>query len=91
MSKLTDEIKPAKRLSSEDWQIVRCAVLDRDNYRCKKCGRPGREVDHIKPKKLGGTDDLSNLQTLCSNCHTKKTKKDVETIRRMRIVEAYGG
>jgi 5-methylcytosine-specific restriction endonuclease McrA len=31
------------------------------------------EADHIVPFALGGTDDLSNLVTLCVRCHRKKT------------------
>ncbi len=34
------------------------------------------EVDHIKPKSLGGTNDLSNLQLLHRHCHDSKTAKD---------------
>ena len=31
------------------------------------------DVDHIKPKRDGGTDDMDNLQSLCKRCHSKKT------------------
>jgi 5-methylcytosine-specific restriction protein A len=30
-------------------------------------------TDHIVPKTQGGTDDASNLQTLCERCHNVKT------------------
>ena len=32
-------------------------------------------VDHIVPRRRGGTDDESNLQALCSRCHSTKTAK----------------
>jgi len=32
-------------------------------------------VDHIFPRKRGGTDDVSNLQALCYRCHSTKTAK----------------
>jgi phage terminase large subunit-like protein len=32
-------------------------------------------VDHIVERRDGGTDDESNLQTLCSSCHSRKTLK----------------
>ena len=36
------------------------------------------EADHKLPKHRGGTNDLSNLQTLCLPCHAEKTRtKDI--------------
>lgn len=35
------------------------------------------EVDHIVPIALGGAEyDLNNMQTLCEECHKKKTAKE---------------
>jgi 5-methylcytosine-specific restriction protein A len=31
------------------------------------------DVDHIIPKREGGTDHPANLQSLCHSCHSKKT------------------
>jgi 5-methylcytosine-specific restriction endonuclease McrA len=31
------------------------------------------EVDHIKPKAQGGTDESENVQGLCHQCHSIKT------------------
>ena len=60
------------------WQKLRIVVLRRDNYLCQLCLvrdrlEVAREVDHIKPKAQGGTDELSNLQSLCHKCHKEKT------------------
>ncbi len=33
-------------------------------------------VDHIVPKRQGGTDDWNNLQGLCWKCHQTKTARD---------------
>ncbi len=45
-------------------------------YRCVKCGKwfPKEkiEVDHRIPKKLGGTDNLDNLQPMCRSCNRRK-------------------
>jgi 5-methylcytosine-specific restriction protein A len=34
------------------------------------------DVDHIIPKRDGGTDDESNLQALCKPCHSRKTANE---------------
>jgi hypothetical protein len=56
---------------------IRVQVLARDNYRCRMCGRSSREValevDHIIPVASGGTDELSNLATLCRDCNAGKS------------------
>lgn len=48
-------------------------VLDRDNYRCqnKKCNSKCKklEVHHIVFRRNKGSDEASNLITLCKNCH----------------------
>ncbi len=55
---------------------VRRYVFLRDNYQCKSCGKTANEteltIDHIIPLSKGGSNDISNLQTLCSECNQKK-------------------
>ena len=59
------------------WDRFRLRVLDRDVWRCQKCGKPGREVDHIKPLQFGGAMfDPANCQTLCRGCHIVKTRAE---------------
>lgn len=60
------------------WQKLRKRILQRDHYLCVICKSKDRlaeatDVDHIKAKAFGGTDDESNLQSLCSACHKEKT------------------
>jgi len=38
-------------------------------------------VDHIKPKFMGGTDALLNLQCICRQCHTEKTQGEARHAR----------
>ena len=54
---------------------MRLQALDRDGWRCTKCGKRGRlEVDHKTRMGDGGAAyDLGNLQTLCRPCHFAKT------------------
>lgn len=48
-------------------------VLQRDGYCCRQCGvacrREDADVHHLMPRSLGGTDDPTNLVTLCDGCH----------------------
>ena len=59
------------------WAAVRRTVLERDDWRCVRCGRAGRlECDHVEPlKREPGQDpyDINGLQTLCGSCHIAKT------------------
>lgn len=63
------------------WESTRRAVFLRDLYTCQDCwllvGREPRDChcDHIVPKDKGGTDEIGNLQTLCVQCHTRKTSR----------------
>ena len=53
---------------------MRFAIYQRDNNRCRKCGRRtgDLEIDHIIPISKGGKSEYSNLQTLCHRCNVKK-------------------
>ena len=57
-------------------QSVRKYVLQRDNYQCQSCGKNKTEarlnIDHIIPLATGGSNDISNLQVLCSLCNQQK-------------------
>jgi HNH endonuclease len=63
------------------WRKIRAVVLVRDNYLCQECLKQGlfvtaTTVDHITPKAHGGSDDLTNLQSLCDSCHKFKTARE---------------
>lgn len=59
-------------------QKIRLRIRERDGYKCRHCSRAVRigEVDHIVPIEKGGSEDDSNLQLLCKECHRKKTARD---------------
>ena len=66
MSKLTN------KGSSSAWRKIRQTVINRDGC-CQMCGTEERlSVDHIVPRHLGGDDNLTNLQVLCSSCNSSK-------------------
>ncbi len=55
---------------------VRQYVLERDRQQCQSCHKTAQQsvlqIDHIIPLAKGGTNDLSNLQTLCQRCNSSK-------------------
>ena len=59
------------------WRRLREQILLRDLYTCQHCRKvfdPKDLVcDHVVNSAQGGTDDPTNLQTLCNPCHDKKT------------------
>lgn len=65
---------------SKRWQAVRDAVYARDGATCQVCGNVldnRKIIDHIIPRRLCTKEqalDSSNLWTLCSKCHYRKTK-----------------
>jgi HNH endonuclease len=52
---------------------VRARVMARDGFRCLECGAvEDLTVDHIIPVAHGGTNEMSNLRTLCRHCNSRK-------------------
>lgn len=55
---------------------LRRQVFKKDKWKCKFCGSAEfLSVDHINPVVAGGSDCISNLQTLCRSCNSKKGAK----------------
>ncbi|MEU6725558.1 HNH endonuclease [Nonomuraea wenchangensis] len=56
---------------------LRHEIFRRDNFTCQSCGAKAPDVklqpDHVIPVTLGGTDEPSNLQTLCEDCNAGKS------------------
>ncbi len=59
-----------------NWDSRRKQVYKRDNHTCQNCGAQGGtggnaelHAHHIVPKSKGGTHKLSNLKTVCKDCH----------------------
>lgn len=76
----TSQTKEVKHYQTRDWRARRTRILLRDAMRCRECRRAvsGREahVDHLVPLEEGGTDSYDNLQTLCDQCHGRKTRAE---------------
>ena len=70
------------------WTRLREYIFKRDNFLCQICLQIGRLTyvelhgvragvcDHRVPLAQGGTDDESNLQTICKCCDKEKTANE---------------
>ena len=79
MAMTRDYHRHSKRVTStRRWQLLRLAVLERDEWACVDCGQTrGRlEIDHVQPVRARPdlAFDPANCATRCSSCHTKKTR-----------------
>ena len=51
-------------------KTVKCAVFERDGYRCIICGSPqGQPNAHYIARSQGGLGIEQNIVTLCATCH----------------------
>jgi ATP-dependent DNA helicase RecQ len=77
---------------SADWANIREAVLRRDGYKCRECGKPCRsaeaDVHHLLSRSAGGPDEPSNLVTLCDGCHAAHHPKLAGRLAR-RVMEKW--
>jgi len=67
---------------------LRLACLMRDGYRCQQCGKAGvrLEAHHLIFREHGGKDTLSNLLTLCEQCHHRLHEGKI----RLKVVGVSG-
>ena len=72
------QARRALATNSAAWRRLRAAVLDAEPL-CRECAKAGRTtaascVDHIDGD--SHNNDTSNLQPLCSPCHSRKTARE---------------
>jgi hypothetical protein len=52
---------------------VAARIFERDHHRCVHCGSGDTlTIDHVIPRSRGGTNEESNLRTLCQPCNSQK-------------------
>ena len=60
----------------QQFKVYKRVMFDMQEGKCNGCQRPfyfrNMTIDHIHPRSKGGTDDLDNLQLLCSTCNSTK-------------------
>ena len=58
-------------------KTLRFAVLARDDFKCRYCGRAAPSVelhiDHVVPRARGGRDEEGNLVAACADCNHGKS------------------
>lgn len=73
------------------WDQTREKVFRRDKNKCVMCGSSHNlTVDHIKELSLGGSNSLSNLRTLCADCHEERHHRKFLRGRRFDADNNYG-
>jgi group II intron reverse transcriptase/maturase len=67
---------------------LRLRCLQRDKGVCQICQRPKTNIEahHIIPLSKGGEDDLSNLITLCKDCHRKQSWQEIRRLMESRVL-----
>jgi len=64
----------SERGYDQKWRRIRAAYL-KAHPLCSypRCTEPATDVDHVKPRAQGGSDEWANLQGLCHPHHSLKT------------------
>ncbi|WP_424098878.1 RNA-guided endonuclease IscB [Moorena producens] len=59
---------------------IREYLLEKWNRKCAYCGTTNvqLEIEHIKPKSLGGSDRVSNLAIACRDCNQAKGNQEIK-------------
>ena len=60
--------------NGKQWDRQRKECSARDNWTCRICGTQSKRLHahHIIPWLLSKDDDLENLVTICTSCHSRK-------------------
>jgi len=70
---MADSVSPKRpriRLAPELYATLRTEILERDGWRCQTCGcLTNLDVHHMRPRSALGDDAVTNLITLCRDCH----------------------
>jgi 5-methylcytosine-specific restriction endonuclease McrA len=75
--------KGTTRLSGRELENLRLSCLQRDKGKCQECGAKVSDqlpawhplkyhMAHIRSRGAGGADELTNIRTLCGDCHREE-------------------
>jgi 5-methylcytosine-specific restriction endonuclease McrA len=65
--------RPCLALSRGEYGQSRDRVLERDRWKCQRCGSSvNLQVHHVRYRGRLGPDALDNLISLCADCHAEE-------------------
>ncbi|MCD8098349.1 MAG: HNH endonuclease [Lachnospiraceae bacterium] len=71
-------------------KALRKRIYARDGYRCALCDcTDGLQIHHFFPRGMGGSDNPSNLITLCWRCHALAHGLDVLSMKDRATFDYY--
>jgi 5-methylcytosine-specific restriction endonuclease McrA len=78
--------RPRIRATAKLYATMRRLVLERDGWRCQKCGSfRNLDVHHMRRRSAFGDDAEANLITLCRECHQTLHRSAFSDYRRPPI------
>ncbi len=90
-------LKKVKRikLGIQAYRRLTKLVLERDAWRCQRCGSlKDLQIHHKTKRSHQGHDELSNLITLCAYCHLEEHGRpfySVQTARQCAESQSHAG
>ena len=76
LEKMIKRPRPRIRLTKRE-------VLRRDDFICQYCGQPSVHltIDHVVPRRLGGSHSWENLVAACPHCNHRKGSRTLEQVQ----------
>jgi 5-methylcytosine-specific restriction endonuclease McrA len=74
------------KLGQQIYRRLMKRVLERDGWRCQRCGSlENLQVHHKIKRSQRGNDSLENLVTLCAYCHMAEHEQLIYSVPAVRI------
>lgn len=69
-------------------KLTKTEIFRRDGHTCQYCGRKTRDltIDHVVPRRLGGSHSWENLVAACPTCNHRKGGRTLEQAK-MRLLQ----
>jgi hypothetical protein len=91
----SSQTDPQKELDFYNVRENRLKVFERDNYKCRYCGKQlthfTATLDHVQPVSEGGDNAFENLTTACLHCNSQRGSRPVMDILVEKSTQQPGG